>query len=301
MVTTLRRIGRDLVDGSVISIGTLLATGVLYLGLATAVTAYPSQPWVVASTTSGTATVTGCSRIPFVSAAGIGRRWECDALVRMPDGTRRAVGMRAGVASPADVGYPMTVLVSCSTVGHTGTCSYTRTGSLWAQVGMRAVWLISRFILVIGGISGLIVVAMTLYSPFAAWLNWRRPGPGSDAPDAVRDVAGPGVSASPDGAGGRVHVTFQQVSGPWGDIVFAESAPLLTIDKRAVEVAGWNTTTTIALPTGRHRLRVTLRWKNLTDRGEAQVTFDLRDGQERHFRYRPRESLTYGTLEETGG
>ena len=112
--------------------------------------------------------------------------------------------------------------------------------------------------------------------------------PGEQRPqrgDAVRD-------------GGRVRVTFELGAEPFGDVVADGSAPQLTIDKQPVEVAGWNTTATVALPAGRHRLVVTFRWKTFTDLGYARASFDLSEGQERSFRYQPRQSLGPGTLEE---
>jgi hypothetical protein len=291
----IRLIGRNLVEGSILSLGVLLATAALYLGLATAVTAYPAQPWVVASVTPATATVTGCSRTPFVSLAGVGRWWECDAVVRLADGTRRAVRTRPGVVSPQHAGSAVTMVATCSGPDATGRCSYTRPGSLWAQVGIRLVWLIAKLILGLGTLVGLFMAAMTVFRSHVLWKNLRGSRAQPDPPARERALRDPG---EPDGSGGRVHVTFEETTGPWAEVVMVDATPRFRIDKRAVEVARWNSTSTISLPAGRHKLRVTYQWKSFTDRGQAEVSFDLRDGEERHFRYRPGESLHRGTLEE---
>jgi len=297
------------VEGSFLSAGILLSTAVLYLSLATAVTAYPAaypvQPWNVASSTLATATLLDCSRTPFVSFDGVGRWWQCNAAVRLSDGTTRLVRTGAGVASPRDAAGAITLVATCSGPKATGRCSYTRPGSVWAQVGIRVVWLLSKLVLGIGVFMGLFMAAMTVfhsYVLFMAW--WRRPR--TPRPRAAAEVAGDAAEGVgrvhitlglPEGVG-RVHVTLGLPEGVWGAVISEQMTPLVKIDDQVVEVTGWNTTTTVTLPAGRHRVRVNFGWDSIAERGDAKVSFDLRDGEDRRFRYEPRKSFNYGRIWE---
>jgi len=83
-----------------------------------------------------------------------------------------------------------------------------------------------------------------------------------------------------------VHIAYQRPKPPFDFAYGGTVVPILTVDNEPIEVDGWDTITTLTLPAGRHRLKVTNRYATIVSPiAPARLRLDLQGGDDRRLVY----------------
>jgi hypothetical protein len=87
-----------------------------------------------------------------------------------------------------------------------------------------------------------------------------------------------------------VHIAYLRPNPPFDFAYGGTVVPILTVDNEPIEVEGWDTITTITLPAGRYRLKVTNRYASIVSPiAPARLHLELQGGDDRRLVYQAPE------------
>lgn len=238
--------------GIVLSLG--LGILILVLGLASVVSLYKGQLQSGGSgRVLGTATVLDCRRIGPVSTYGFGYWYECRVAIILDDGRKVTTRLGHSIVTPSDRRRGVRIAEDCNGPGRSG-CVYARPGNPLLGFGVRAAIIVDRLVFGFGLFVTVALLVRTLLGErlFFRFFASRRPGAADTGP---ADWAVSGDDEPVPTGHGRLSVRLTYPGEV--EYVYGRASPVLSVDGDEL-ATGWGMHR-LALPEGRHRVRVAVR------------------------------------------